>query len=182
MCAMIEKLRMWEAGGMGSGPERRLESGVAGQKSLSAGAPGSMPGSGRVGAMAARTSALPEPASPASTAALSCRGLVKRYGDLVAVDGLDLEIRAGECFGLLGPNGAGKTTTVELFEGLLMPDGGTLEVLGARWVGDGQALRARLGVQLQETRFPEKLRVTELAELFRSFYRRGLDPAAALAL
>ena len=114
--------------------------------------------------------------------ALSCRGLVKRYGDLVAVDGLDLEVQAGECFGLLGPNGAGKTTTVELFEGLLSPDGGTLEVLGQRWRGDGQALRSRLGVQLQETRFPEKLRVTELAELFRSFYREGLEPAAALAL
>ena len=119
---------------------------------------------------------------PASSPALACKGLVKRYGELVAVDGLDLEVAAGECFGLLGPNGAGKTTTVELFEGLLAPDGGILEVLGERWHGDGQALRARLGVQLQETRFPEKLRVTELAELFRSFYRDGLHPAAALAL
>jgi ABC-2 type transport system ATP-binding protein len=128
----------------------------------------------------ATRSALTSESTP--VAALACRGLVKRYGELVAVDGLDLEIRAGECFGLLGPNGAGKTTTVELFEGLLEPDGGSLEVLGARWQGDGQALRARLGVQLQETRFPEKLRVTELAELFRSFYRKGLDPAAALAL
>ncbi len=114
--------------------------------------------------------------------ALACKGLVKRYGDLVAVDGLDLAVAAGECFGLLGPNGAGKTTTVELFEGLLQPDGGSLEVLGRRWEGDGQALRARLGVQLQETRFPEKLRVVELACLFRSFYRDGLDPVAALAL
>jgi ABC-2 type transport system ATP-binding protein len=124
------------------------------------------------------------PAGPGAAAApaLRCRGLVKRYGELVAVDGLDLEVAAGECFGLLGPNGAGKTTTVELFEGLLAPDDGTLEVLGLRWRGDGQALRARLGVQLQETRFPEKLRVTELVELFRSFYRAGLDPAAALAL
>jgi ABC-2 type transport system ATP-binding protein len=121
-------------------------------------------------------------AGPATVPALHCRGLVKRYGSLVAVDGLDLEVAAGECFGLLGPNGAGKTTTVELFEGLLAPDDGTLEVLGLRWRGDGQALRARLGVQLQETRFPEKLRVTELVELFRSFYRDGLEPAAALAL
>ena len=54
----------------------------------------------------------------ASPAALRCRGLVKRYGDVVAVAGLDLEVRAGECFGMLGPNGAGKTTTVEIFEGL----------------------------------------------------------------
>ena len=115
-------------------------------------------------------------------AALACRALVKRYGDIVAVDGLDLEVRAGECFGLLGPNGAGKTTTVELFEGLLQPDGGVLEVLGERWQGDSQRLRSRLGVQLQETRFPEKLRVAELAELFRSFYRDGLSPDGALAL
>jgi ABC-2 type transport system ATP-binding protein len=117
-----------------------------------------------------------------SPAALRCQGLVKRYGSLVALDGLDLEVRTGECFGLLGPNGAGKTTTVELFEGLLVPDGGTLEVLGRKWTGDGQALRARLGVQLQETRFPEKLRVTELVTLFRSFYREGLSPAESLAL
>ncbi|MEO7795443.1 MAG: ABC transporter ATP-binding protein [Thermoanaerobaculia bacterium] len=123
----------------------------------------------------------PSPGAPLAPA-LACRGLVKRYGELTAVDGLDLTVTAGECFGLLGPNGAGKTTTVELFEGLLSPDGGTLEVLGKRWHGDGQALRSRLGVQLQETRFPEKLRVRELAELFRSFYRQGLDPQAALAL
>ncbi len=129
----------------------------------------------------ARTSSSPA-AEPTAVPALACRGLVKRYGELTAVDGLDLTVAAGECFGLLGPNGAGKTTTVELFEGLLSPDGGTLEVLGERWQGDGQALRARLGVQLQETRFPEKLRVIELAELFRSFYRQGLDPSAALAL
>ena len=128
-----------------------------------------------------RSAPLPRPAS-APAPALVCKGLVKRYGELVAVDGLDLEVAAGECFGLLGPNGAGKTTTVELFEGLLQPDGGSLEVLGKRWEGDGQALRARLGVQLQETRFPEKLRVIELAELFRSFYRDGLAPAAALVL
>ncbi|MEO8275222.1 MAG: ABC transporter ATP-binding protein [Thermoanaerobaculia bacterium] len=127
-------------------------------------------------------SAAPAPAKTSSVPALSCKGLVKRYGELVAVDGLDLEVAAGECFGLLGPNGAGKTTTVELFEGLLQPDGGLLEVLGERWQGDGQALRSRLGVQLQETRFPEKLRVIELATLFRSFYRDGLEPAAALAL
>ena len=67
--------------------------------------------------------------------------------------GLDLEIRAGECFGLLGPNGAGKTTTVEIFEGLRMPDAGEVEVLGDRWRGDNLALRARLGIQLQETKF-----------------------------
>jgi ABC-2 type transport system ATP-binding protein len=114
--------------------------------------------------------------------ALSCRGLVKRYGDVVAVAGLDLEVRLGECFGMLGPNGAGKTTTVEIFEGLRDPDAGDVEVLGDRWRGDGLALRARLGIQLQETKFPEKLRVNEVLTLFRSFYPRGIDVAHALAL
>ncbi|WP_437670434.1 ATP-binding cassette domain-containing protein [Sorangium sp. So ce131] len=112
--------------------------------------------------------------------ALVCRGLVKRYGDVVAVNGLDLEVQRGECFGLLGPNGAGKTTTVEILEGLSSPDAGDVEVLGERWVGDGLALRARLGIQLQETRFPEKLRVAEVIALFRSFYPRGLEPEEAL--
>ncbi|HSM52459.1 MAG TPA: ABC transporter ATP-binding protein, partial [Thermoanaerobaculia bacterium] len=113
--------------------------------------------------------------------ALACRGLVKRYGALVAVDGLDLAVARGECFGLLGPNGAGKTTTVEIFEGLLAPDAGEVEVLGERWRGEGQALRTRLGIQLQETKLPEKLQVREVVTLFRSFYPAGLEPAEALA-
>ena len=83
---------------------------------------------------------------------------------------------------MLGPNGAGKTTTVEIFEGLRIPDTGEVEVLGDRWRGDGLALRARLGIQLQETKFPEKLRVSEVLTLFRSFYPRGIDVAAVLAL
>ena len=116
------------------------------------------------------------------TPALRCAGLVKRYGPVVAVDGLDLEVRRGECFGLLGPNGAGKTTTVEILEGLNAPDAGEVEVLGERWLGDGLALRARLGVQLQETKFPEKLKVSEVLALFRSFYPRGLDVAEILAV
>jgi ABC-2 type transport system ATP-binding protein len=117
-----------------------------------------------------------------SKPALCCHGLVKHYGDVAAVAGLDLEVRAGECFGLLGPNGAGKTTTVEIFEGLRVPDAGDVEVLGDRWRGDGRSLRARLGIQLQETKFPEKLRVSEVLSLFRSFYPRGLDVGDALAL
>jgi ABC-2 type transport system ATP-binding protein len=112
--------------------------------------------------------------------ALVCRGLVKCYGDLVAVDRLDLAVGRGECFGLLGPNGAGKTTTVECFEGLLAPDGGTVEVLGEPWRGDGLALRRRIGVQLQETRLPEKLRPRELVAVFRSFYPHGLTVEEAL--
>jgi ABC-2 type transport system ATP-binding protein len=120
--------------------------------------------------------------SSAHTSALRCTGLIKRYGDVAAVAGLDLEVRAGECFGLLGPNGAGKTTTVEIFEGLREPDAGEVEVLGDRWRGDGLTLRARLGIQLQETKFPEKLRVSEVLTLFRSFYPRGLEVAEVLAL
>ncbi len=116
------------------------------------------------------------------TVALSCRGLVKRYGDLTAVAGLDLEVQAGECFGMLGPNGASKTTSVEMFEGLRAPDGGELEVLGDRWRHDNLALRARLGIQLQETKFPEKLKVIEVVALFRSFYQRGYEVADLLSL
>jgi ABC-2 type transport system ATP-binding protein len=116
------------------------------------------------------------------TAALRCRGLTKRYGDVAAVAGLDLEVRAGECFGMLGPNGAGKTTTVEIFEGLRMPDAGEVEILGDCWRGENLPLRARLGIQLQETKFPEKLTVAEVVTLFRSFYPRGLGVGEVLAL
>ncbi len=115
-------------------------------------------------------------------AALRCSGLVKRYGDLAAVDGLDLAVSPGECFGLLGPNGAGKTTTVEIFEGLTAPTAGEVAVLGERWGPGHPSLRSRIGVQLQETRFPEKLKVGEIAHLFRSFYPSGLDPESALDL
>jgi ABC-2 type transport system ATP-binding protein len=116
-----------------------------------------------------------------SAAALRCAGLVKRYNDVVAVDGLDLEVRAGECFGLLGPNGAGKTTTVEIFEGLTRPDDGTIEVLGCAWgAGHDRALRNRLGVQLQETQFADKLTVEEIVRLFRSFYKRGRSVDAVI--
>jgi ABC-2 type transport system ATP-binding protein len=114
--------------------------------------------------------------------ALVCRNLVKRYDDVVAVNGLDLEIGAGECFGLLGPNGAGKTTTVEIFEGLLAQDEGTVEVLGQDWNGSTHALRERLGIQLQESKMHEKLSVMETITLFRSFYRRGLEPEEVLRI
>jgi ABC-2 type transport system ATP-binding protein len=108
-----------------------------------------------------------------SANAVVCRGLQKRYGDVVAVAGIDLEVRAGECFGLLGPNGAGKTTTVEILEGLLDADGGEVEILGLRWGRDERALRQRMGIQLQETQLAEKLTVAETIRLFRSFYARG---------
>src|SRR5215468_9153703 len=102
--------------------------------------------------------------------AIRCRGLVKDYGTLRAVDGLDLEVRAGECFGLLGPNGAGKTTTVEILEGLLPPTSGDVELLGRNWKNDGHSLRQRLRISLQETNLADKLTVEETLRLFRSFY------------
>ncbi|HEX9943171.1 MAG TPA: ABC transporter ATP-binding protein, partial [Thermoanaerobaculia bacterium] len=114
--------------------------------------------------------------------AVRCRGLVKRYTDVVAVDGLDLEVRRGECFGLLGPNGAGKTTTIEILEGLTEPDAGEVEILGSTWSRDGRELRERLGISLQETQLNEKLTVSETVRLFRSFYRRGREPEEVLAL
>ena len=112
-------------------------------------------------------------ATARDTSALLVRGLRKRYDDVVAVDGLDLEVRVGQCFGLLGPNGAGKTTTIEICEGLLTPDSGDVSVLGSDWSTDSRALRERLGIQLQETQLSEKLTVEEILRLFRSFYRRG---------
>ena len=118
------------------------------------------------------------PAPPPS--AIVCRGLKKHYGDVRAVDGLDLEVRAGECFGLLGPNGAGKTTTIEILEGLTKPDEGDVVVLGRRWGSHEGELRERLGVSLQESRLTEKLTVYETLSLFRSFYVRGRDPERLL--
>ena len=101
------------------------------------------------------------------------RQLRKTYKDVVAVDGLDLEVRPAECFGLLGPNGAGKTTTIEICEGLTAADSGEVEVLGLHWPADRAALRQRLGIQLQETQLSDKLTVLETIRLFRSFFQQG---------
>jgi ABC-2 type transport system ATP-binding protein len=104
---------------------------------------------------------------------LSIRGLRKVYKDVVAVAGVDLEAHTGECLGLLGPNGAGKTTTIEICEGLTTPDAGTVQLFGMEWRHHARELRQRIGVQLQETQFSEKLTVAEVVRLFRSFYRKG---------
>jgi ABC-2 type transport system ATP-binding protein len=106
---------------------------------------------------------------------LVLRGLRKTFGDVSAVAGVDLEVTAGECFGLLGPNGAGKTTTIEICEGLTPSDSGTVEVLGHTWSRDANQLRQRIGIQLQETQFPDKLTVEETLRLFRSFFKQGLS-------
>src|SRR3954454_9180194 len=118
--------------------------------------------------------------------AVICRGLRKVYepkrksAAVVAVESLDLSIHRGECYGLLGPNGAGKTTTVEILEGLLAPTAGVVELLGMSWTADAHQLRERIGVALQETRFPEKLSVEEILELFSSFYPRPRALASLL--
>ncbi len=118
------------------------------------------------------------------TDAILCRDLRKVYrsrtGPVQAVNGLDLQVRTGECFGLLGPNGAGKTTTMEILEGLLDTTSGDVEILGRRWGRDDNAIRQRTGIALQETQLAEKLTAMETVVLFRSFYAQGMTPAAAL--
>jgi len=104
--------------------------------------------------------------------AIRCRDLKKTYdGKLHAVAGIDLEIKAGECFGLLGPNGAGKTTTIEILEGLLAPTSGEVEIFGYRWKTHGRQLREWIGISLQETGLSERLTVCEIIDLYASFYR-----------
>ena len=132
-----------------------------------------MPGS--IGSPVLSNSAAPQTAA----SSLRIRDLKKSFAaaraeTVRAVDGIDLEVFPGECFGLLGPNGAGKTTTIEICEGLTAPDSGAVELLGLNWQSNAAELRQRIGVQLQETQFPEKLTVEEILRLFRSFYRKGL--------
>ncbi len=114
--------------------------------------------------------------------AVRARGLVKRYGDLVAVGGIDFEARSGTCLGLLGPNGAGKTTCIEMLEGLKPPDEGEIEILGRTWRSAPREIRQRIGVQLQETDLLDKLTVLETLRLFRTFYSRGRDVGEVLGL
>jgi ABC-2 type transport system ATP-binding protein len=120
-----------------------------------------------------------------SVAAIHVRDLVKTYPGkppVEAVRGLSLDVPAGECFGLLGPNGAGKTTTMEIIEGLLDATSGVVEVLGLNWNRDATAIRERIGISLQETRLADKLTVREVVQLFRSFYRNGIEPEEAIGL
>ena len=108
------------------------------------------------------------------TGAIRVRGLVKRYGEIRAVDGIDFDVAQGEVFGLLGPNSAGRTTTVEILEGLRVPDGGEATVLGVNVATGADSLKPRIGVSLKTASLYPKLTVVEVIDLFRSFYAASL--------
>ena len=115
------------------------------------------------------------PVMNSASPAISVQGLKKSYGDVHAVKGIDFEIQPGEVFGLLGPNGAGKTTTVEILEGLRPRTGGQVTVLGFDPDRQRQQLKDRIGVCLQATNLPERIRVREAMQVFASFYTRNVD-------
>ena len=114
-------------------------------------------------------------------AIVGVEGLRKVYGTTVAVDDISFEVNEGEIFGMVGPNGAGKTTTIECLEGLRTPDRGAIRVLGLDPGRDGQALRLRTGIQLQQSNLPDRMRVWEALDLYASFYPRPADWRALMA-
>ena len=114
--------------------------------------------------------------------ALQVEELVKRYGDVVAVDRLSFSVERGEIFGLLGPNGAGKTTTLEIVEGLQRPDSGRVTVLGLDGATHSREIKARTGIQLQASSYYEYLSLREILGLLGSFYPRRLPPVELLEL
>lgn len=118
---------------------------------------------------------------PGEDVALRVQGLVKRYGDLTAVNGVSFSVKRGEIFGLLGPNGAGKTTTLEIVEGLRKPDAGEAWVAGIDVVRRPREVRSRIGAQLQEAGFFEKLTVHETLTTFAAFHRRARPVEELLA-
>src|SRR5260221_2414354 len=125
---------------------------------------------------------MPTTEEESNGAALVIHELRKSFADVVAVNGLNLEVKRGECFGLLGPNGAGKTTTIEICEGLISRDAGTVQILGHSWRDHADELRQRIGIQLQDTQLPEKLTVEEVIGLFRSFFCQGLTVEQAITM
>ncbi|GAA3391928.1 ABC transporter ATP-binding protein [Cryptosporangium minutisporangium] len=113
-------------------------------------------------------------------AIIEVESLHKRYGERVAVQDLSFSVEHGEIFGVVGPNGAGKTTTVECITGLRTPDGGSIRVVGRDPQRDGQEVRKRVGVQLQESQLPDRLKVWEALDLYASFYDEPADWRASL--
>jgi ABC-2 type transport system ATP-binding protein len=110
-----------------------------------------------------------------NTSVIHVEHLHKTYGNVTAVEDISFEVYAGEIFGIIGPNGAGKTTTTEMIEGLRQPDQGTVRVLDLDPQTQGNELRQRIGIQLQQAVLPEKIKVWEALDLFASFYRRAID-------
>jgi ABC-2 type transport system ATP-binding protein len=108
-------------------------------------------------------------------------GLRKVYGKTVAVEDVSFEVKEGEIFGMVGPNGAGKTTTIECLEGLRKPDAGVVRVLGVDPQRDGQTLRTRTGMQLQQSNLPDRMKVWEALDLYASFYPKAANWKELLA-
>ncbi len=115
-----------------------------------------------------------------SEQAITVQHLVKRYGDFVAVNDVSFSIKQGEIFGIIGPNGAGKTTAVECISGLRTPDSGSISIHGLSPLKDRNKIREFLGVQLQESSMPPRLKVGEAVKLFASFYPNPMDPDGLL--
>jgi ABC-2 type transport system ATP-binding protein len=129
---------------------------------------------------------LPSAASPAAASSARAPIIVvtdlrKRYGDLVAVDGVSFEVAEGEVFGILGPNGAGKTTTLEMIEGMRPIDEGTAIIDGVDVRKDPREVKRRIGIQLQASAFFDELTLVELLDLFGRLYGKAVDPMALLA-
>ena len=101
---------------------------------------------------------------------IQVEGLRKVYGETIAVDGISFHVQEGEIFGMVGPNGAGKTTTIECLEGLRKPDQGKIRVLDMNPARDGKALRKQVGMQLQQSNLPDRMKVWEALDLYASFY------------
>jgi ABC-2 type transport system ATP-binding protein len=109
------------------------------------------------------------------------KDLRKKYGDITAVNGISFEVRRGEVFGMLGPNGAGKTTTIEILEGMRDADSGDAIINGINVKEDANAVKAIIGVQLQQNAFFDNLKLDEIVDLYARLYRAKVDPVAILS-
>jgi ABC-2 type transport system ATP-binding protein len=131
--------------------------------------------------MSTSAPARPETARSDAAPIISVRDLRKRYGDLVAVDGVSFDVAEGEVFGILGPNGAGKTTTLEMIEGMRPIDDGSATIDGVDVGANPREVKRRIGIQLQASAFFDELTLVELLDLFGRLYGRAVDPMALLA-
>jgi ABC-2 type transport system ATP-binding protein len=127
-------------------------------------------------------SSLPSRDAAAGGPIIEVRDLVKRYGDLVAVNGVSFGVAEGEVFGILGPNGAGKTTTLEMIEGMRPIDEGSATIDGVDVARNPREVKRRIGIQLQASAFFDELTLLELLDLFGRLYERDVEPMALLEL